>query len=375
MAKSSLGRLPRFSTIGFAEKRNLSKAMRRPLSGYLGGEHIGGYWCERLSDEWSQAFRVNHAIPCNSATSGLLAACMAAGIGRGDTVWVSPYTMSASAACAKILGARIVFKDIEPVRYSINMNNFVLSDLPKAIIVTNLFGHPAYLTAMRIWCDQNKIIMIEDNAQAPFAMENNKYAGTIGHIGVYSLNTHKQIQAGEGGVAVTDNETYASGLRGAINHGELCGGNAGLNLRMTETTAAIACAQLAKAPKIIEGRRQLAHELTDMFSGIPWVLPPVEDIGCKSVFYIWAARVPQGRRNLFVSKLVLRGLPMKAGYSTPLNRIFLTDVSDWGVGSQSCPITDGLEDELMTFEVCAYDPKSSHLKKMREIIKQVAGES
>src|ERR1035437_552136 len=107
----ALDRLPRFSTIGRAERANLLSALYRPLSGYLGGIHKGGYWVSRLSDEWSRTFGSLHSIPCNSATSGLLASCLAAGINSDSTVWTTAYSMSATAACARVLGARIVFID------------------------------------------------------------------------------------------------------------------------------------------------------------------------------------------------------------------------------------------------------------------------
>src|ERR1019366_5379903 len=122
--ESTLGRIPKFNTIDYAENRNLDKAMRHPLSGYLGGVDGGGCWVKKLSSDWCEAFKVKYSIPCNSATSGLLAACMAAGIGPGDTVWAPSYSMSATAACAKVLGAPVVFIDIETMRFSMNMYNF-----------------------------------------------------------------------------------------------------------------------------------------------------------------------------------------------------------------------------------------------------------
>src|ERR1700761_5373431 len=88
---TKLAQLPAFWTISQQEGLNVKRALRNYLSGYLGGRSTGGYWCERLSDEWSDAFGTRYAIPCNSATSGLLAACMAADIGDGDLVWVSDY--------------------------------------------------------------------------------------------------------------------------------------------------------------------------------------------------------------------------------------------------------------------------------------------
>src|SRR5512143_1215537 len=370
-----LERMPQFSTVGRQEQVNLSYAMRRPLSGYLGGvRHSTGYFINQLSDQWCATFGCKHAIPCNSATSGLLAACMAIDLKPRDVVWTTAYSMSATAACAKVLGAEVVFVDIETVRFSLNMNMASVSTPPKAIIVTNLFGHPAYLSAMRSWCDANKVWMIEDNAQAPFAMEGNKYAGTVGHIGVFSFNVHKHIQAGEGGVVVSDDEELAGAIAGAINHGELAtdvnGGNqkalVGLNLRMTEPIAAIACAQLVRGPGIIETRRELAAELTDMFSDIAWVNPQGDDVDCKHVYYRWVAKVRNGNRDLFVEKLKERGVPMLAGYSPPLNRVFKAD--------QICPVAEYMEDhELISFGICEWNPKRRHLNQMREVIKFVAG--
>ena len=364
----TVGRMAAFGRIGRKEKVNLDHALRHPLSGYLGGQrHSTGYFINQLSDRWCASFGCKHAIPCNSATSGLLAACMAIGIRPGDVVWVTAYSMSATAACAKVLGADVRFIDIETVRFSLNMNMASVSPVPKAIIVANLFGHPAYLSSMRAWCDSNKVWMIEDAAQSPFAMEGKKYAGTVGHIGVFSFNVHKHIQCGEGGVIVTDDDTLASKLAGVINHGELSSDSiVGLNLRMTEPVAAIACAQLARAHGIIESRRALAQDLTGMVRDIPWVRAQGDDIDCKHVYYRWAARVTNGKRDLFVRKLNERGVPMLAGYSPPLNRVFKAD--------QICPVAEYLEDhELISFGICEWEPKKRHLNQMREVIRFVAG--
>jgi perosamine synthetase len=359
-------KLPRFNKIGIAERHNVSSALKTGLSGYLGGVPSTGYWINKLQDKWCQTFGCKYAVPCNSATSGLLAACMAIGIGPGDEVWITDYSMSATAACAKVLGARIVFIDIETIRYGLN-TSLLRGRGPKCIIVTNLFGHPAYISAIRSWCDSNNVVMVEDNAQAPFAMENNKFTGTVGHIGVFSLNVHKHIQCGEGGVIVTDDHQLSLALMGAVNHGELAGLGAGLNLRMTEATASIACAQLGKAGPIIQSRIDLGEEITDMFKDIPWVITPKADVGCKHVYYQWAGRVINGRRNLFVGLLNLGGIPMECGYSKPLNLIF--DVT------QHCGVAETVDHlEMMTFWVCGYDPEKRHLIKMREIINRAAGE-
>lgn len=368
MAGAYLKPLPPFSTIGVYERAYILRSLKRPLSGYLGGVPQGGYWIERLQSEWRETFGCQYAIACNSATSGLLAACMAIGIGPGDIVWTTAYTMSATAACAKVLGAHIAFIDIEPLRFSMNLNTSrPRTGLPKCIIVANLFGHPAYLANIRSWCDSNNVWMIEDNAQAPFAKEGKKYTGTIGHIGVFSLNVHKHLQSGEGGVIVTDDEHFSIRLAGSINHGELSHDyiGAGLNLRMTEPIAAIACAQLKKAKRIINSRRELALQLTDMVSDIPFIRPPVEDIDCFHVYYVWAALIENDNRTQFVHHLKRRGVPMNAGYATPLNLLFQSGTI--------CPVAERLHTKcLITFEICAYDPKIQHLIRMHEIMHEAA---
>lgn len=372
MDKTHLEPMAPFSTIETNERRYVRDTLRgRPLSGYIGGDPKGGYWVERLSAEWCEAFGVKYAVPCNSATSGLLAACMAVGIEPGDVVWTTPYSMSATAACAKVLGAEVRFIDIEDRRFGIDVSTLarlgVKTKPPKAIIVTNLFGHPAELTTLKEWCDTHHVWMIEDNAQAPFAMENGRYTGTVGHIGVFSLNVHKHIQCGEGGVIVTSDRDLASNLQGAINHGELSKYPlTGLNLRMTEPIAAIACAQLAKSQWVIEGRRQIALQLNEIVEDIPWIVAHEADEGCKHVYYLWTALIKKPVHAYFTHKLIGRGIPMRMGYAPLLNRLFKSE--------DKCPVAADIDNHIVVFEVCAWDVKERHLRQMSDIIHHVAEE-
>ena len=82
----------------------------------------------------------------------------------------------------------------------------------KAIIAVNLFGHPAELKKLKL-CKKNNIYLIEDNAQAPLAEEFGEITGTVGDIGVFSLNRHKHVHTGEGGICVTNNDELAYKLK------------------------------------------------------------------------------------------------------------------------------------------------------------------
>jgi dTDP-4-amino-4,6-dideoxygalactose transaminase len=363
-----------FRTIGSEEKLNIIEALKEPLSWYLGGQTECGPWTWELAKEWRETFNCEHALPCNSGTSGLLAACIAAGVGTGDLVLVTSYSMSATAACAVILGADVLFGDIENSTLGLDpdlLDRFINTEWllpPKAVIVTNLHGHPARLMAIRKWCDNHGSIMIEDNAQGFLAMDGMDYAGTIGHMGVFSLNVHKHIQAGEGGVIVTDSPQLFEGCNAAINHGELgATKTTGLNLRMTEPTAAIACAQLKKGTAIVNSRRYIALELNDAIKNIPWLHAPIERLGCISSYYMWCPRVANShkdKRAAFVAVLNEFGFPVREGYVQPLHKLFNERYQQ--------PVVEDVESRIISYENCAYDPNESQIQHMKDILQHAA---
>lgn len=363
---SVTGELKPFNTIGREDAAAAYDAvMDGPLSGYLGGQEKGGYWVERLEDEWRAFFGVRHAVACNSATSGLLMACMASHVGQHDSVVVSPYTMSATAAAPVFLASNVCFGDIDSDYFCLQDYSAYFNSI--STIATNLFGHPASLAKGRRWADEFGSILIEDNAQGFMAKENGKWAGTIGHIGVFSLNIHKVIQCGEGGVCVTNNDVFAHRLRMARNHGEMSGGSVGLNLRMTEVSAAIACIQLRKAKRIVAERVEIAETLTDMVKDIPGLTSPKVRDGCDHTYYCYAMKVAERRRE-FVQAMGAEGVPLREGYVEPLYRLPAFEKF-----ARPCPVAERMQDhELVLYENCAFSPTSAQLKQMEEAFHKVA---
>lgn len=368
-APNVIGPLARFTTIGKEEAHAADLALHGgPLSGFLGGEKRGGYWVRRLEDRWAETFGVKHAIACNSATSGLLAACAAVGTPTGSIVATTPFTMSATAACAAHLGAQLRFVDVEAVTFMLPGYHDYADTGADTVIVTNLFGHPAPLRAMRAKADQHGYMMIEDNAQSPFAMIDGRYAGTIGHIGVFSLNVHKHIQCGEGGVCVTNNDALADAMRRFINHGEMAGNRPGLNLRMTEITAAIGLAQLRKGQGIVDVRVRLAQEIVAAIGSIPGLRPPVVLQGYKHVYYTIPFLIERNR-SWFVQALIAEGVPLVERYVVPLNRLpaFRQEYNP------ACEVADQLHDEsLFYYENCAHDPTFAQIRQIGDAFQKVA---
>src|SRR5574344_1647548 len=217
---------PAYRVIGKEEEDAVVKVLRSGiLSKYLGcwaDDFYGGPQVQALEKEWAEYFGVKHAISMNSATSALYCAAGAIGLNPEDEVIVSPYTMAASATAPLIYNAVPIFADIEEEYFCLDVESIEAKITPKAkaIIVVDIFGQPYDAERINALAKKHNLYVIEDTAQAPGAKYKGKYAGTLGDIGVFSLNYHKHIHCGEGGIIVTDNDELAERLRLIRNHAE-----------------------------------------------------------------------------------------------------------------------------------------------------------
>lgn len=328
---------PPYRTIGDEEKRAVMEVLDSGvLSQFLGAwsaDFFGGPRVQKLEREWAEYFDVKHAVSVNSATSGLYAAVGAAGIGPGDEVIVSPYTMAASATAAVVNGAIPVFSDIEPRTYCISAETIQerLSPYTKAIIVVDIFGYPANFDPILRLARERDITVIEDAAQAPGGKRGGRWAGTLADIGVFSLNYHKTIHTGEGGVVVTNDDRIAERLQLIRNHAEVVVRErgtedivnlVGFNYRMTEIEAAIGSEQLKKLESLIGVRVDLANQLTKSLLGLPGIIVPEVEADVRHGYYVYPIRydeeIHRVPRKLFAAALRAEGLPVSEGYVRPL---------------------------------------------------------
>lgn len=292
---------PAYKVIGKEEETAVTEVVRSGvLSRYLGCWHddfYGGPQVNALEKEWAAYFHVKHAVSVNSATSALMCAVGALGISPLDEVIVCPYTMTASCTAPLIYDAIPVFADIEHDYFCLDPKSIEerITEQTKAIIVVNIFGQPHAADEIRAIADKHNLKIIEDNAQGPGALYKGRFAGSLGDIGVFSLNYHKHIHSGEGGIAVTDDDELAERLRLIRNHAEAVVGDKGFtnlvnmigfNLRMTEIEAAIAREQLKKLPKLIDERIDNVNYLNGKLAEIPCIkVPPVRK-DTKHVYYM-----------------------------------------------------------------------------------------
>jgi dTDP-4-amino-4,6-dideoxygalactose transaminase len=368
--------------LGIEERNAVLRVMDRGiLSGYQGNwseAFYGGEEVRALEKEWADYFGVKHAIAVNSATSGLWAACAAIGLQQnfesindrldyfinGDEfipheVIVTPYSMTCSASIPLHFGAKPVFADIERDYYCLAPDSVekAITERTKTIIAVDLFGQPYAADEINAIARAHGLYVIEDAAQAIGAKYKGRYAGTLGDIGVYSLNVHKHIQCGEGGIVVTDNDKLAFKIRLAMNHSEAVINSmagymipnnedtplkafaeaqalAGLNLRMTELQAAIARGQLKKLPGILEKVRSYARYF-------PVRVRP--ECGHSFYRYAWDWRDKQVTDELWYQPDSL--LNFKHHYITPIYQMPL--FQSLGYDQHQCPVCEEVESNIV----------------------------
>ena len=240
-----------------------------------------------------------HAVAVNSATSALHIACLALGVGPGDTVWTTPITFVASANCALYCGAKIDFVDIDP--RTCNMSVEYLSakleqakrsgTLPKVVIPVHLCGQPCDMAQIRALGQRYGFRIIEDASHAV----GGKYRGEpIGNcrysdVTVFSFHPVKVITTGEGGMAVTNDFHLKKQLDLLRSHGITRDTNEmthapdgpwyyqqiglGYNYRMTDIQAALGLSQMLRLDEFVARRHAIFDRYGDLLSGLPVVIP------------------------------------------------------------------------------------------------------
>jgi len=269
----------------------------------------GGAYINQFEKNISQYVSSSGAVACQSGTAGLHLSLLAYDIGADDEVIVPALTFIAAVNPVKYVGADPVFMDCDDslcmdikkleefCEKECVMQNSKLIDKSsnkhiKAVIIVHVFGNMADMEHLMNIAEKYNLIIIEDATEALGTyyikgQYNGKFAGTIGHIGVYSFNGNKIITTGGGGMVVSDNidilahikylSTQAKDDEVYFIHNEI-----GYNYRMTNLQAALGIAQLEQLENFIKIKRDNYHFYKN--NGIK-LLPFDENIRANYWFY------------------------------------------------------------------------------------------
>lgn len=291
------------------------------------------YWAGRKSralfKKFADMYGMKYCTGASSGTAAVHCALGAVGITAGDEVITSPITDMGTVIGILMQNAIPVFADVEPHTYNLSPNSIAerITSKTKAIVVVHLAGNPADMDAINAIARPKGIAVIEDCAQSYLACYRGALAGTLGDIGCFSLNDFKQISAGDGGLCITNDETYYMRLfRFADKNYNRFGGNLrevpfiAPNYRINELTSAVALAQLDRLKDICERRNRYGEGLSDGIRDLEGLdIPEITyaNQGSKSSYWFYMMRVSKKARfsrEEFCRALAAEGVPNQPGY-------------------------------------------------------------
>jgi hypothetical protein len=263
---------------------------------------------EEFETKFKNYIGANYCSAVNNGTSALHLAVLALGLKAGDKVITTPITFAASANCVRYCGGEVVFADIDPETYLLDIESVrkILSNAPKGtykgIIPVDFAGRCVDLEAFRQLADEFNLWIIEDACHAPGAyfidtkgIKQNAGNGKFADISVFSFHPVKHIAMGEGGALTTNNSELSIKINRLRTHGivknndnytnsiDFAGGDEnyplwymemqelGFNYRLTDMQAALGSSQLDRAEKGLQRRKEIAQKYSQAFQNQTYI--------------------------------------------------------------------------------------------------------
>jgi perosamine synthetase len=277
-----------------------------------------GPYIDKFETGFAKYIGVRHAIAVANGTTALHLALHALGIGPGDEVIIPDLTFAATAHAVIQTGATPVLVDVEVDTWCMDPRAVerAISEKTRAIMPVHLFGHPADMNAINELAAVNKLLVIEDAAEAHGAKVGERNVGSLGNVGAFSFYGNKVITTGEGGMLTTDDDDLAARLRFLKDHGmskdrryfhtELA-----FNYRMTNLQAALGFAQLSQIETFIQKKRQIFEWYREGLEDVEGLGLNVQRIGYRNIFWMISVVVDEHiilSRDEVCTRLKSRGI-------------------------------------------------------------------
>lgn len=344
---------------GEEELAQLKEVLESGKWGGAGGPAKPGYESKLalMERRFAELQGAQHAVSVVNGTVAITVALQAAGLKPGDEVIVPPYTFIATASAALAYGVIPVFADVEEDTLLIDPDRIepLITPRTKAIIAVHIAGAPADMTRLKQVARKHGLVLIEDSAQAVGAAWEGQGVGSIGDIGTFSLQSSKNLNAGEGGILTTNNRDYWENAWSICNVGRIPNGGwyqherFGQNYRMTEFQAAIVLAQMTRLEEQMRKREANARLLDEQLAELKEIrLLRRDERITRHAYHLYLFKLaPEFADRVdkkdFVRKVNAEGIPLSEGY-VPLNRNkSILDMIEMWTGERrvyDCPVCE-----------------------------------
>lgn len=287
---------------------------------------IGGSYVKTFEEEFARYCGVDHCVGVANGTDALFIALKALGVGPGDEVITVANSFVATSEAIRMAGAQVVFVDIDPRTYNIDVNRIEEKITPKtkALLPVHLYGQPADMEPIRSIARKHGLFVVGDAAQAHGAEYRGAPIAKLADITCFSFYPGKNLGAyGDAGALVTDNPEWATTARMWANHGRTKKYDhdfEGVNSRLDGLQAAILSVKLRHLDDWTERRRQVAAWYTEALAGGP-VVAPAELDHVRAVYHLYVIRVPNSERDVLQEHLKAAGVSTGIHYPIALPQL------------------------------------------------------
>jgi len=301
-----------------AEEENVRSVLE---SGYL----TQGPYAERLERRFSERLGVAEAVCVPSCTAGLELALDAFEVGAGDEVLVPAFTYPATANAVVRTGAEPVLVDVNDDSYTIDVEaaRAAVTPATEAVVPVSWGGHPLPTEPIVDLAAEFDLTVVEDAACAVGAAYDGEPTGSQFDASVFSFHPRKVVTTGEGGAVTTDDTAAADRMRSIKNFGTDPNADEvrfvradATNYRFSDILAAVGVAQLEKADEIVNRRRELARQYTDLLADVDGVSAPRAPENGVHTYQSYCVYVDSGgddARDRLVEALAERGIETQIG--------------------------------------------------------------
>jgi dTDP-4-amino-4,6-dideoxygalactose transaminase len=391
-ARACTGRFPGWPMFDDTE-RNALTATIDSGAWYRGS----GSRVAKFEESYAKATGAKHCLATASGTAALYTTLGALDVGPGDEVILPPYTFVATYNVITLNYALPIFADVDVESFQIDPAQVAKKITPNtvAIIPVHIGGSPADLDAILKVADEKKIPVIEDACQAHMAEWRSRKVGTVGLAGCFSFQASKNLNSGEGGAVLTNDDQFAETCYVFHNQGRArqvkgynftYSGTRGSNLRLSEFQGSMLSAQMTRLEQQTKRRNENAAYLSQMLKTIPGITPAKLYEGVtRSAFHLYMFRYDAAQFNgldkgRFLAALSAEGVPCSGGYGVMNKDEFVSGLAkdrhylkiygrkrmeDWLEENKQCPQNDKVCEQAVWFT-------QNMLLADREVMEQIA---
>jgi len=297
-----------------------------------------------------------YAYACNNGTSALHLAYLST-VNPGDEVIVPSFTFLATASMVHYSMAKPVFADIDPETFIIDVEDVKekITSKTKAIVPVHLFGNAADIHALQDLCQDHKLVLIHDSAQAHGTLYDGKDIGSLDDLNCYSFYPSKTLTTGEGGMVTTNDPELdrkgrllrAHGDDGRYHHVML-----GFNYRLTEMQAVLGIDQMNRFDDFLKRRKECGVYLREKIGAIAGITPQKISPKVEPSYSYFSVTLDQDKykctRDEFMKALQAENIDCAVHYPTPLTK---QPIIAEMFKPEPCPVSEETSKKIMSLPI------------------------